>query len=37
MEEEVTATLPASFDAVPLTVKMAVGKTLGDLQPVPLH
>lgn len=31
MEEEVTASLPACFDAVPLKVKMSIGKTLGDL------
>lgn len=37
MEEEVTASLPACFDAVPLTVKIAVGKTLGEMRTIPLR
>ena len=37
MEEEVTASLPACFASVPLTVKMAVGKTLGEMRTIPLR
>lgn len=37
MEEEVTASFPGCFGSVPLTVKLAVGKTLGEMRTIPLR